>query len=130
MMAPNSKTNSEILILQTLLKYTFTIVPIAAGTDKFLNILTSWERYISPGLSNLQPLELTTFIKIIGGIEIIAGILVYFKTRFGAYVVAAWLTLIAITLVLSGDHLDIAVRDLVMAVGAFTLARLSAFLNK
>lgn len=129
-MALNSKTNSEILTLQTVLRYTFTIVPIVAGADKFLNILTSWERYISPGLSNLQPFELTTLIKIIGVIEIVAGILVYFKTRLGAYVVASWLTLIVITLILSGDYLDIAVRDLVMALGAFTLARLSAFLNR
>lgn len=126
----NSKTKSEILNLQTVLKYTFTLVPIVAGADKFFNFLTSWESYISPGLSNMQPFEETTFIKIVGLIEIIAGLLVYFKTRYGAYVVAAWLSIIAITLILSGDYFDIAVRDLVMAVGAFILARLSIYLNK
>jgi hypothetical protein len=35
----------------------------------------------------------------------------------------AWLVLIALTLLISG-HYDVAVRDLVMAVGAFSLFKL------
>jgi len=64
------------------------------------------------------------FLHVVGVVEIIAGLLVLSAwTRLGAYVVMAWLICIAINLVSMG-YLDIAVRDLAMAVGAFALARL------
>ena len=100
-------------------------MPIIAGLDKFTNILTDWSQYISPGLSGLIPFEDGTFMMIVGIIEIVAGILVFLKPKIGALVVMAWLIAIALTLILSGSFLDIAVRDLVMAVGAFSLAKLS-----
>jgi hypothetical protein len=46
-------------------------------------------------------------------------------TRLGAYVAAAWLVAIALNLLTMGAYLDVAVRDLLLAVGAFTLARLA-----
>jgi hypothetical protein len=45
-------------------------------------------------------------------------------TRLGAWIAAAWLVLVAVNLVTLGLF-DIAVRDLAMAVGAYTLARLA-----
>ena len=117
--------NSNVQLVKTLLKYTFGLVPIIAGLDKFTNILTDWSQYISPGLSGLIPFEDGTFMMIVGIIEIVAGILVFLKPKIGALVVMAWLIAIALTLILSGSFLDIAVRDLVMAVGAFSLAKLS-----
>jgi len=39
-------------------------------------------------------------------------------------VVMAWLISIALTLLFSLTNFDIAVRDLVMAIGAFTLAKI------
>jgi hypothetical protein len=57
-------------------------------------------------------------------IEIIAGILVLWKTRIGAFVVMGWLLAIAINLIIAGYY-DIAVRDIVMAIGAYSLARLT-----
>ena len=63
---------------------------------------------------------------IVGVIEIVAGLAVLTAfTRLGAYVVALWLVLIAINLVVAGYY-DIAVRDLVMAVGAYTLGQVAA----
>jgi len=63
---------------------------------------------------------------IVGVIEIIAGFVVLFVApRLGAYVVALWLTLIAVAVILSGFY-DIAVRDLVMALGALTLGNIAA----
>ena len=117
--------NSNVQLVKTVLKYTFGLVPIIAGLDKFTNILTDWSQYISPGLSGLIPFEDGTFMMIVGIIEIVAGILVFLKPKIGALVVMAWLIAIALTLILSGSFLDIAVRDLVMAVGAFSLAKLS-----
>jgi hypothetical protein len=62
---------------------------------------------------------------IVGVIEIVAGILVLIKPKEGALVVCAWLVLIALSLIASGRFLDVVVRDLVMAVGASTLSRLT-----
>lgn len=111
--------------VKTLLKYTFTIVPIVAGADKFFNLLTNWEQYINPSIEGLLPFSGTTFMMIVGVIEIIAGIIVFTKTQLGAYIVAAWLTLIALSLLLGFNFVDVAVRDLVMAIAAFSLAKLS-----
>ncbi|WP_299278602.1 hypothetical protein [uncultured Psychroserpens sp.] len=117
--------NSNVDLVKTVLKYTFGLVPIIAGLDKFVNILTDWSQYISSGFSELIPLEAGTFMMIVGIIEIIAGILVFLKPKIGALVVMGWLIVIALTLVFSGHYIDVAVRDLVMAVGAFSLAKLS-----
>jgi uncharacterized membrane protein YphA (DoxX/SURF4 family) len=106
------------------LRITFGAVPIVAGLDKFTNLLTDWEKYLSPLIANLLPFSPTTFMLIVGIIEIVAGVVVLTRwTRLGAYVVAAWLVSIAVNLLLAG-YFDIAVRDLVMAVGAFALAKL------
>lgn len=110
-----------------LLKLTFGIVPIVAGIDKFTNLLTNWEQYLNPALEKIIPFAPGTFMMIVGVIEIIAGIIVFMKPRLGGYIVAAWLTLIALTLLASGHFLDVAVRDLVMAIGAFSLARIAKF---
>jgi len=117
--------NSTIQLVKNVLKYTFGLVPIIAGLDKFTNILTDWSQYISSGFSEILPFEIGTFMMIVGVIEIVAGILVFLKPKIGAYVVMGWLVAIALTLVFSGRFIDVAVRDLVMAVGAFSLAKLS-----
>ncbi len=108
-----------------ILKFTFGLVPIIAGLDKFTNILVDWTIYSSPGLIDLLPFDANTFMGIVGVIEIAAGILVLVKPAIGALVVSSWLVLIALTLIISGQYLDVAVRDVVMAIGAFSLAKLS-----
>jgi uncharacterized membrane protein YphA (DoxX/SURF4 family) len=106
------------------LRIAFGVVPIVAGLDKFFNLLTNWEQYLSPLVARVIPAS--TFMQGVGVIEIIAGLLVLSRlTRVGAYVVALWLVGIALNLLTTGKYFDIAARDLVMAVGAFTLGRLS-----
>jgi uncharacterized membrane protein YphA (DoxX/SURF4 family) len=117
--------DANIKLVKNVLKYTFGLVPIIAGLDKFTNILTDWSHYISAGFSEMLPFEAGTFMMLVGVIEIIAGILVFLKPKIGAFVVMGWLVAIALTLVFSGHYIDVAVRDLVMAVGAFSLAKLS-----
>ena len=108
------------------LRIAFGLTAFLAGLDKFLNLLTNWEQYASPLVLNLIPLSAGTLMRVAGVIEIIVGIAVLAgMTRLGGYVVAAWLTLIALTLLTTGKFFDVAVRDLVMACGAFVLARLS-----
>ena len=121
--------NLEINKLQTILKYTFTLMPIAAGADKFLNILFQWDTYLAPSLLEMLPFSGTTFMMIVGVIEIIAGILVFTKTQLGAYIVSIWLLLIALSLIFTWHHPDVAVRDIVMAISAYVLAKLSVLKN-
>lgn len=114
---------------QKILKFTYVLVPIVAGLDKFTNLLTNWEDYLSEPVLSILPFSAGTFMVIVGIIEIAAGVLVLLRPRIGAYVVMAWLIAIALTLVLGGKYFDVAVRDLVMAVGAFVLAKLSGAFN-
>lgn len=119
-------TNQQnIRTLWTILKYTFVIVPIAAGADKFLNLLVEWNTYLHPALADLLPFSASAFMMIVGIIEIAAGLIVLKWTRLGAYIVSAWLSLIALSLLLSGHHLDVAVRDIAMAISAYVLAKLT-----
>ena len=111
--------------VQRLMRYTYGLVPIVAGLDKFTNLLTDWKNYIAPSINSALPFSASTFMAIVGVIEIIAGIIVLIRPRVGGYIVMAWLILIALTLLMGGHYYDVAVRDLVMAVGAFSLARLS-----
>jgi uncharacterized membrane protein YphA (DoxX/SURF4 family) len=97
-----------------------------AGLDKFFNLLADWEAYVSPLLLKVVPLSAGSLMRVAGVIEMIAGIAVLAGlARFAGYVVAAWLTAIALSLLTTGHYFDVAVRDLVMAVGAFVLARLA-----
>lgn len=116
--------NSNVQLVKTILKYAFGLVPIIAGLDKFTNLLTDWSQYVSQGFSDILPLDTGSFMIIVGIIEIGAGVLVFIKTKIGALVVMTWLIFIALTLIFSGNYIDVAVRDLIMAVGAFSLAKL------
>ena len=121
--------NQTLNSVFNILKLTYGIVPIVAGLGKFTNLLTDWEKYLHPGIAALLPFSPHTFLIIVGVIEIIAGIIVLVKPAAGGYIVMAWLILIAATLVASGNYFDIAVRDLVMAIGAFSLARISKIVS-
>ncbi len=115
----------NIVLVSDVLKYTYGIVPIVAGLDKFTNVLTNWSQYVSLGMINLIPIDPNIFMMIIGVIEIVAGVLVLSRPKIGGIVLMIWLICIALTLLLSGQFIDVAVRDLVMAVGAFSLSKLS-----
>lgn len=115
----------NIKSVQSLLMLTYGIIPIVAGADKFCNLLTDWSHYLNPTLASMLPFTAGTFMMIVGVIEIIAGLLVFFNPEKGGYLVCSWLVLIALSLIASGKYLDVAVRDLAMAIGAYALAKLS-----
>src|SRR5437763_3221701 len=110
--------NKPIISTFNLLRITFGIVPIVAGLDKFTDLLTHWENYLNPAIAGMLPFTPHTFMMIVGVIEIVAGIIVFIRPSIGGLIVAAWLTLIALTLITSGNYLDVAIRDLVMAISA------------
>jgi uncharacterized membrane protein YphA (DoxX/SURF4 family) len=108
------------------LRLAYGLVPLLAGLDKYTNILADWQRYVSPMAASMLPMSVQTFMHLVGIVEIVVGVAVLSGfTRVGGLVVVAWLALISINLVLAG-YFDIAVRDLVMAVGAYTLSMVAA----
>jgi uncharacterized membrane protein YphA (DoxX/SURF4 family) len=100
---------------------------LLAGLDKYVGILTDWKRYMSPLAASVLPVPpVETFLHIVGVVEVIVGLAVLFGlTRLGALTAMVWLVAIALQLLVAG-YFDIAVRDLVMAVGAYTLVRVAA----
>jgi uncharacterized membrane protein YphA (DoxX/SURF4 family) len=118
-------TMSRVERVEAILHWTYGLVPIVAGADKFMHLLTDWNKYLAPVVTDIIPLSPNTFMSIVGVIEIIAGILVLVRPKIGSLIVALWLIGIAINLLLTGQYFDIAVRDTVMAIGAFCLYLLS-----
>jgi hypothetical protein len=96
-------------------------LPILAGLDKFMHLLTDWNKYLAPVVTDVIPVSPGTFMNVVGVIEIIAGIIVFVKPKLGSIIVGIWLIAIAINLLLTGQYFDIAVRDVIMAIGAFCL---------
>ena len=109
-----------------ILRIAFTIAPIAFGLDKFFNVLVHWPIYLAPWINNIAPGSGQDFMYFVGVTEIIAGIAVAVKPRYGAYVVAAWLAGIVINLLTYSGFYDIALRDFGLMLGALTLARLAS----
>lgn len=100
--------------------------PFLAGLDKFFNILTDWRMYLSPLAQRFLPVSAATFMDVVGVIEMVVGLAILTRwTRVGSYVAAAWLVAIAVNLVTTGMFYDLAVRDVEIAIGAYTLARLT-----
>ena len=99
--------------------------PLLAGLDKFFNVLANWETYLSPAAETLLPVPGPVFLRVVGVVEMIVGLLILTRwTRLGAYVAMGWLTAIAVNLAAMGTF-DIAVRDLEIAIAAYALARLT-----
>ena len=109
-----------------LLRTVFTVAPIVFGLDKFFNLLTDWEAYLAPWINDLVPGSAHAAMLLVGVVEIVAGVVVAVRPRFGGYLVAAWLTGIIVDLVSQGRYYDIALRDFGLLVAALALARLAA----
>ena len=106
-----------------ILRVTLGLTATLAGLDKFFNLLADWGSYVSPTAAARLPVSVQTFMGAVGLIEIAVGAAILgLAPRLGAYVASAWLLLVAANLALGG-HFDVAVRDVVMSVAAFTLAR-------
>jgi uncharacterized membrane protein YphA (DoxX/SURF4 family) len=102
------------------------LTALLAGLDKFFNLMANWPDYLSPLATNLLPMTASSFMHVIGVIEMIVGATILAGyTQLGGYVAAIWLVGVAVNLLTTGRDLDVAVRDLAMAVASFTLARLT-----
>src|SRR3954454_2809391 len=108
-----------------LLRLAFTVAPIAFGLDKFFNVMVDWEQYLAPWINDIVPGNASDAMHIVGVVEILAGLLVAVRPRYGAPLVAAWLAGIILNLLTYSGYYDIALRDFGLMLGALTLARLA-----
>ncbi len=109
-----------------LLRLGFTVAPILFGLDKFAHVLVDWDRYLAPEFADVLPWTTHQLMYAVGVIEIVAGVVVAVRPRFGGYLVAAWLGGIIVNLLMQADYYDIALRDFGLMLGALTLARLAS----
>ncbi len=109
-----------------LLRLGFTVAPILFGLDKFTHVLVDWDRYMAPEFADVLPWTTHELMYAVGVIEIVAGLVVAVRPRFGGYLVAAWLGGIIVNLLMQADFYDIALRDFGLLLGALTLARLAS----
>jgi hypothetical protein len=114
----------------TLLRIGFTVAPILFGLDKFLDWLVDWRIYLAPEINDLVPGNAHQAMLAVGVIEIVAGLVVAVRPKFGGYLVAAWLAGIITNLLLQADFYDIALRDFGLLLGALTLARLATAFDR
>lgn len=112
-----------------ILRLAFTVAPIVAGLDKFLNLLTNWDKYLAPEANRMLGGNGHTFMLAVGVIEVVAGIGVFLRPKVFAYVVAVWLLGIIVNLLMVGGYYDVALRDLGLCLGALALGRLSQEFN-
>ena len=109
-----------------ILRVGFAVAPILFGLDKFANLLVDWKQYLAPWAIGLLPFSASDAMHVVGVVEILAGIAVGAKPRYGAYVVAAWLGGIIVNLLSFPGFYDVALRDFGLMLGALALARLAA----
>lgn len=124
-------STSKIMHSWWILKMAYGLLFVAAGADKFFNLITPWSKYISPVvLQYLTPyvaIEAATLLMGVAIFEILVGLMILTcATRLGAHLAALWLLIVAANLITMGYPYDIAVRDIILAVGACVLGCLSA----
>lgn len=110
-----------------LLRIGFTVAPILFGIDKFFNWSVYWPSYLAPWINHIAPGNAQDLMHVVGVVEIVAGLLVAFAPRIGAFVVAGWLLGIVVNLLTNNapQYYDIALRDFGLMLAALTLGRLA-----
>ena len=109
-----------------LLWIAFTVAPVLFGIDKFAEVLTGdWTKYLAPEFNDILPGSAQDAMYLVGGVEIVDGLVVLVAPRFGGLLVAGWLAGIIVSLLLVGGYGDIALRDFGLLIGALALSRLA-----
>jgi hypothetical protein len=108
-----------------ILRTAFTVAPVLFGLDKFANVMTNWPKYLAGQFNDLIPGDAHQAMLMVGVVEIVAGLLVFFLPRVGAYIVVLWLAGIITNLLLIGGYGDVALRDFGLLLAALALARIA-----
>jgi hypothetical protein len=107
------------------LHFGFVVLPLVAGLDKFFYVLTTWDMYLAPQVTDALHVTPQMFMSVVGVIEIVAAIIVAIRPRIGAYIVMLWLWGIIANLLMIPSFYDVALRDFGLSLGAIALGRLS-----
>ena len=123
-MNQNEKVHSAWLWMH----YAYGAVIFLVGLDKVLgmNSIAAWAKYVSPAVSGMLPFSVGAFIVILGVIEVVVGAL--FFTRYAllaSYISVAWFLLVSIDLLMSGGYVDLAIVNILLAIGAFATGQLA-----
>ena len=113
-----------------LLRIGFCVAPILFGIDKFFDWMVDWRIYLAPEIDDLIPGNAHQAMLLVGVIEIVAGLVVAVRPKFGGYLVAAWLAGIIVNLLILGEYHDVALRDFGLLIGALALARLATGMER
>jgi hypothetical protein len=108
-----------------LLRLAFVVAPVVFGLDKFAHVLVDWDVYLAPRLDRLVPGTAHEAMYAVGVIEVVAGLVVALKPKYGALLVAGWLGGIVLDLLLVPGYYDIALRDFGLMLAALALFRLA-----
>ena len=108
-----------------ILHWAFVVLLLAVGADKFFDVLSSWREYLAPVIPDVLGVSAQQFLRTVGAVEILLGLMVAFAPRVGGWLVAGWLWAITLNLLLMPGYGDVAVRDAALALGAVALARLA-----
>ena len=122
---PTTKAHDPGYQAYLLLRVAFTVAPIAFGLDKFFDAMVDWPRYLAPWIDDLLPGSASDAMHLVGVVEILAGLTVAIRPRYGAPLVAAWLAGIVLNLLTHSDYYDVALRDFGLLVAALALWRLA-----
>ena len=123
--APHRQLGNPVYQAFLLLRIGFTVAPILFGLDKFAEVLVDWDVYLAPRIDDLVPGTTHDAMLAVGVIEVVAGLVVALRPRYGGLLVAGWLAGIILNLLLVGGYGDIALRDFGLLLGALTLSRLA-----
>ena len=113
-----------------LLRVAFAAAPILFGLDKFFDVLVDWPKYLAPWVNDVAPGSAQELMYFVGATEIVAGLAVALKPRYGAYLVAGWLGGIIVNLLTHSGYYDVALRDFGLLIGALALGRLAAVYDR
>jgi hypothetical protein len=119
--------NNRVVFSWNILRYAYGAVVLLAGLDKLLgtDLIVYWPKYLSPFVAGFLPVSTVVFLGFMGVVEIAVAVMLLTKwPRLGGYLSVVWLLLIAVNLLMLG-FIDIAIRDVLLAVGAVALAELT-----
>lgn len=103
----------------------FIVLPLLSGADKFLNFTTNWETVLAPAIANNSPISAKKLMQVVGGLEMIIGVITALNPRLGGYIISTWLAILVGNVIARGDHYDVALRDSILAVAAAAMAKLA-----
>ena len=95
-----------------LLRTTLGLLILVTGVDKFFNLLTNWERLLTPAVSQVLHMSALHLMHIAGVGEIMLGCLIFVKPRLGLPLAAGLFISLVINLLTLPGELHLAVLDL------------------